>query len=191
MNSTHINTGSTHHTLTVLCPGRIELTQDDPAWGTYWTRYNATLGVCTNLESAMAIAERSIAQPPLTLIRVPEAHDFDPQRIVITDSERRRVLAGALTRYLVWLPPVTSDDETQTLAATAKRLREEASEERGWDNYSTAEGLEHRAEFLEDHLVDPVWQAEVTHMVKLRYKSRQGLARRHPGTPKDYMDDFD
>ena len=192
MNSNPLGTESTHPTLTVTCFGRIELPQDDPALGTYWQSHAAELGVCADLHTAITLAERAIAQPPLTLIRPVMACAFAPERITILDSGLRRVLAGEITRtYLVWLPPITSDDETYTIRAAARRLRQQASFEHGWDNYSTAEGLERRARFLLGHLVDPLWQTEVTHTLQQRAKSLSGLARLHPPIDPDFCYDFD
>ena len=192
MNANHTLTEPTEHKLSVVCYGRTELPEDDPVYGTYRTRGVVHLGVCVNLDSAITLAERSIALPPLTLIRSRRVLDFAPERIIIRDSKSRLVLAGEITRtYLVWLPPITSDDETYIIRAAAGRLHDEASFERGWDNYSTAEGLERRAEFLEGHLVDPVWQTEVANSLKRRAKSLQGPARTYPRIDNTCMNDFD
>jgi hypothetical protein len=173
--------------LTVICFGRIELPEDDPMLGTYSTGRAANLGSCTSLDAAITLAEQSIGQPGLTLITVPTASDFAPERINIRDSASRLVLAGEITRsYLVWFPPVTSDDETYTFRAVAKELRNRSAFEHGWDNYSTARSLERRAEMLEGHLVDPLWQEEVTNTLKRRANSSRGLARTPLGTRRKF-----
>jgi hypothetical protein len=190
MNSNPLDATSTPHWLTVACLGRIELPEDCPWLGTYWTHHAAKLGCCTDLDAAITLAECSITQPPLTLISARVVRGFQPERMLIRDSESRLVLAGEIHQtYLVWLPPITSDDETYTLRAAAKRLREEAGFERGWDNPSTADGLVRRAEFLEGHLVDPLWQAQVTQTLKSR--APLGLTRRYSGPRDDAFDDFD
>jgi hypothetical protein len=192
MTSNRTHAASTHHKLAVTCFGRIELPQDDPVLGTYWQKHATELGVCADLHTAITLAEHAIAQPPLTLIRPAMACDFAPERITIRDAALRLVLAGEIRRaYLVWLPPITSDDETYTIRAAARRLRDDAAFQHGCDNYSTAEGLERRAQFLEGHLVDPVWQTEVTHILKQRAKSLHGLARLHPPIDHDGCHDFD
>ncbi len=181
------------HKLTVVCVGRAELPEDDPRLGTYWTRRSVTLGRCVTLDAAITLAEQAIGQPPLTLFHESRPRAFSPEGVIMRDSESRHVLTGEISRwgYLVWFPPITSDDETYTLRAVAKHLRGEASFERGWDNYSTAEGLEQRAAFLEGHLVDPFWQAQVTQTLKLR--APLGLARRYsePHETYDFDDAFD
>jgi hypothetical protein len=63
------------------------------------------------------------------------------------------------------------------IRVTAKELRGQAAFERGWDNFCTARGLVRRAEVLEGHLVDPLWQEEVTNTLKQHAKNPQGLAR--------------
>lgn len=193
MDSNHTHAGSKQDNLTVVCYGRIQCPEDDPLFGTYWTRGGVKLGVCANVDSAITLAERSIAQPSPTFLRVPSALAFVPDRVIIRDSKSRLVLAGEISRtYLVWFPPITSDDETYTIRAAAKSLRDLAFLEHRWDNFSSAEDFQRRADFLEGHLVDPVSETEVTSALRRRAASLQGLARRHPRfVPELVYDDYE
>ena len=180
----------TGHDLTVVCLGQAKFLQDDPMLGTYWSRGAVTLGRCATLDAAITLAEQAIGQPPLSYFRGYTPRAFSPEGVIIRDRKSRHVLTGEITRwrYLLWSPPITSEEETYILRATANWLRGEAATERGWDNYSTAEGLEQRAAFLEGHLVDPLWQTEVTQTLKRR--ASLGLARLYSG-PVDDLDDGD
>lgn len=160
---------STMNQLSVDCFGRIELPEDEPVYGTYWTRYAVSLGVCANLVDAMKLAERRMLRRHVSLIDVALARAFAPERILIRDSLHRVALGGeVIGKTIEWCNPVTSDDEASSVRRAAANLRVESAIESGWDNYSTARGLDHRAELLEARLVDPIWRVEAANALQLR-----------------------
>jgi hypothetical protein len=114
----------------------------------------------------------ALCNPHVSLIDVPGASDFAPNRVLIRDSHNRLALGGKVgVDGVEWCAPVTSDDEALRVRNAATELRVESGLESGWDNYSTARDLEGRAQLLEARLVDPFWQAEAANVLRNRMTS--------------------
>lgn len=107
----------------------------------------------------MAQATSSVSRHAFDLDTAIEALDFRPELILIHDSLRRLVLAGqAWEQNIRWCEPVASDEEVADITRQIDELRDEASYEANWDNFSTAEDLRLRARVLAGRLVDPFWR---------------------------------
>lgn len=155
--------------LTVTCFGRIELPEDEWIYGTYWTGYSVDLVSCVSLSDAVSLTERRLMEPYLNLVHVREARGFSPERVLIRDFPRRLVLGGRVSfGGIEWCTPVSSDDEARQVQTAATELRVESGIESGWDNFCTARSLEGRAQLLEARLVDPIWRADATDLLRNR-----------------------
>lgn len=144
---------------TVTCQGNIEYPEDDPVYGTWWTPYRLVLGQHGLIEGAMALAAACVTKGEFDLSSEIEALDFMPELVLVRDSLDRLVLAGQVEgQRICWCAPVTSQDESASVAKQVDELRAEAAYEAGWDNYCTAEHLRLRARVLAGRLVNPFWQ---------------------------------
>lgn len=165
----------------ITCHGRSELPEDDPIYGTWWARSFIHLGGADQLTDAMLLAERYASErescQPEGVLR------FSPHRVLIQDPRMWLVVGGRFEDERIgWLAPVASVDETARVRTEIRRLRGEASFERGWDNYSTADSLDSHADLLELHLVDPTWRAPAA-LAVLSAKYRAGF--RQAGLPHE------
>ncbi|MCC4595421.1 hypothetical protein NRY95_05480 [Xanthomonas campestris pv. phormiicola] len=143
----------------ITCFGEIEYLEDDPVYGTWRRSHSLDLGHHGLIEDAKALAEAVIAQRDFDLLDYPEALAFHPERIQIRDRSNCLVLAGqAWGNCVRWSIPVASDEEAGEVAKRANALRDEASFEAGWDNFSTAQGLRLQASVLEGRLVAHFWR---------------------------------
>lgn len=155
------------HQFTITCQGYIEYPEDDPIYGTWWSPYTLVLGQHGLIEGAMELAEACVTKEEFDLDSEIEALGFRPELIVVRDSLDRLVLTGqAWGAGIRWSEPIASDEEAARVAKQIDDLRDEASYEAGWDNYSTAEGLRLRARVLAGRLVDPFWQAPARRAVQ-------------------------
>lgn len=157
----------------IICYGQTELLEDNPIDGTYWAHSSIQITGAHQLTDAMLLAERYASErrsfQPEGAIR------FLPDRVLIRDPRNWLVIGGRFTgERIEWLAPVTSHDEASRMRLEIQRLRNEAGFERGWDNYSTADALESRADILELHLVDPTWHASAT-LAVLTARYRDGF----------------
>ena len=144
----------------ITCHGEAELPEDDPRIGTYRANRFIRVGVAAQLTEAMLLVECALERH---FDRPPSAIPFSPHHVRITDPRDWLVVGGRVAcERIEWLAPAISDDERARLCSEVHRLRDKAAFERGWDNYSTADSLESRADLLELHLVDRTWCASST-----------------------------
>lgn len=149
------------HPLTVTCMGEVQYTEDDPALGTWWQQQTLIVGQCGSVAESITFANRAVEGDAFP-IDDEEALGFAPMLFIISDRDRRLVLAGEVRASgILWCQPVASDAEARQVVQEASSIRAEASFEAGWDNYSTAKRLRHKASVLEGRLVDPFWRDEV------------------------------
>ena len=149
------------HPFIVTCMGEVEYTEDDPALGTWWQQQTLIVGQCGSVGESITFANRSVEGGAFP-IDDEEALGFAPMLFIISDRDRPLVLAGEVRASgILWCQPVASDTEARQVVQEASGIRAEASFEAGWDNYSTAKRLRHRASVLEGRLVDPFWREEV------------------------------
>jgi hypothetical protein len=164
----------------IICHGHAELPEDNPIYGTYWIESFLHLGDADGLTPAMLLVERYASERERYPLE--GALDFRPHRVLIRDRREALVLGGCFGgEHIEWIAPVApSDARAHSLRSEIQRLRSEASFERGWDNYSTAKGLESRADLLELPLVDAFWYAAATLAVmNAAYRARFRAAS-HP-----------
>ncbi|MFT3803453.1 MAG: hypothetical protein QM766_19850 [Burkholderiaceae bacterium] len=144
---------------TITCQGEVEYLEDDPTYGTFWRSCTLEIGRCGLIEQAMTQAEQCLAEHRFDLTDDDEALRFRPEQFVVVDRSQRLVLSGEVrTRGIRWCPPVTSDQEAEEVTKAARALYDEACDEHGWDNYSTAQRLRLRAAVLQGRLVDRFWR---------------------------------
>ncbi|MCL4068913.1 hypothetical protein M3484_20340 [Pseudomonas sp. GX19020] len=152
--------------LTVTCIGEVRHMEDDPALGPWWQQKTVTLGRCASIAEAISFISLAVARGDIAM-EEGEALDFAPILFVILDRDKRLVLAGEMSGADVeWCDPVASDGEARQVVEAASRIRAEASYEAGWDNFSTAKGLRHKASVLEGRLVDHAWREEVRRILR-------------------------
>lgn len=143
----------------VQCDGQFEYPEDEPIWGTYHLDGGLMLGECGLIEEAMSLAETCVKRHSFDLSGREDLISFSPELITIHDDHGRHVLAGDVwVREIRWCPPVSSRAEAGEVSRQAARLDNEASFERGWDNFCTARGLNRDALVLRGRLVHPIWR---------------------------------
>ncbi|GAJ29303.1 hypothetical protein [Acidomonas methanolica] len=144
----------------IECQGLLELPEDEPVHGTWWTSATLTLGESGLIQDAVALARQCVENHDFVLDRSSDELDFRPQLIHVHDRRDRLVLAGsAAGSAIAWCVPVGSDEEAAAVATEACTVQAEGSVEYGWDNYETARSLWLRADSLRGRLVDPYWRA--------------------------------
>lgn len=117
------------------------------------------LGARGLIEEAMILAETRVRDHDFDLSGDEDLIAFHPEIISIYDEYNRLVLTGSAGNGKVaWRPPVSSASEAGEVARQVAKLYAEASFERGWDNFSTARGLELDARILSGRLVHPIWR---------------------------------
>jgi hypothetical protein len=143
----------------VRCHGECEYPEEERIYGTYWTPSSVSLGCYGLVEDAMSRARDVALTGEFELDADSDAIGFSGRLVVICDRERRLVLAGEVTgsNGVEWSVPVSTDEEATAVTTEVSNLRAEASYEAGWDNYSTAKFLRHRADVLEGRLIHRVW----------------------------------
>ena len=88
------------------------------------------------------------------------APNVAPQLLAILDRDERLVLAGAANdRAVAWCHPVTSATEARGVVTDASQLRAQAGRAAACGEPDLARRLRHRADLLDDRLVDPLWRA--------------------------------
>lgn len=144
----------------LTCSGRIELPDDDPVHGTYWMPYAFEIGTATDINDAIALAERRASDPEFRYLGFPRDR-MEPSLIFVHDTLNRLVLGGRVVPTgMTWSMPVSSAEEEANVRQEVRGLKDLGSIEHGWDNYSTAQGLWDRAAVLETRLVDPCWRPD-------------------------------
>ncbi|QTL39097.1 hypothetical protein ACNFJN_15665 [Xenorhabdus budapestensis] len=151
---------------TVLVDGDAECPEDDPNYGTYYSKKTLTVCKTSTLTDAVqklkvlieednwAFRDEDVDYYDPDFGRDMGPISFNPRRVTIYDRYNRRVLGGYITPKIIWARSVTRKDELVALEKERQRLRDESSYERGWDNYSTAQYLWTKADSLLLHVTD-------------------------------------
>lgn len=158
-------------TFTLVYRARIELSEDDPEFGTYWKHTQVQLGEYASFEDALAAAEKEAPYIAHT-VRIPETLRIKPIGLVIRDSSSRLALAGWLTNgfpHLVWAAPVTCDAEEHRIRSEVSERKHDARLASSRDNSYKATMHRRHAERFDAHLVDPLYRVRVAEVLKERH----------------------
>ena len=156
-------------TFTLTYRARIELSEDDPDFGTYWKRTQVQFGEYRSFERAFEVAEKEA--PYISHTRVPGALRIRPIGFLIRDSSSRLALAGWLTDgfpHLVWAAPVTCDAEERSIRSEVSDRKHDARVANFREDSYKATMHRRQAERFDAHLVDPLYRVRAAEALKDR-----------------------
>lgn len=153
----HLRTAA-KYPLRMTCFGVATFVNDDPGAEAISFDHTLRLTECPSLDSAIAEAERCIAEGDFGTAGK-GAWTFAPRVIAILDAEGGLVAAGEVCiGFIRWSEPVTCDGEARKIVTEASRLRGQASIEARQNKQGAARSLRFSASALEGRLVDRFWR---------------------------------
>ncbi|MBK5145563.1 hypothetical protein I2494_17935 [Budviciaceae bacterium BWR-B9] len=83
---------------------------------------------------------------------------FTPRHIEIRDHQNRKVLCGTVNSQIEWIEAVSTAKAVSIIEQKQAELREEARDERAYNNFSTARLLERQATEIGMEVVDKIYR---------------------------------
>ncbi|MFP1883508.1 hypothetical protein ACLEDP_16615 [Lonsdalea quercina] len=170
----------------VKVSGRLELPEDDLAYGSYFKNKSLQLNEANSITEAVNLVASAhdnndwkFRDPNRDYFDSELGRDmgplsFEPNIVEIFDQENVKVLSGHFKSGLKWESPAT-ERETRDINKKVSALRQEALVQGGWDNHATSRRLDAEADRLETRVTSSKYRNNPEVLTVIENQKKQQL----------------